>query len=68
MSDTLERRRHQLEAFKFYPSAAERARREGWPDEAWRNWRWQRASLARLLALEGGTPDVAAAYEAVLRR
>lgn len=62
----LERRRHRLEAFKFYASAAEQARREGWPDEAWRNWRLHRASLARLLAPEGGMPDVASAYEAAL--
>ena len=48
----LERRRHRLEAFKFYASAAEQAQREGWPDEAWRNWRLHRASLARLLAPE----------------
>jgi hypothetical protein len=64
----LERRRHRLEAFKFYASAAEQARREGWPDEAWRNWRLRRASLARLLALEGGMPDVASAYETALGR
>ena len=67
-SVALERRRHRLEAFKFYALAAERARREGWPDATWRSWRLQRASLARLLALEGGMPDVAAAYEAALGR
>ncbi|HTV78056.1 MAG TPA: protein kinase [Steroidobacteraceae bacterium] len=67
-SGALERRRHQLEAFRFYASAAERARREGWPDEAWRNWRLQRASLARLLALEGAMPEVATLYGTVLER
>jgi WD40 repeat protein/serine/threonine protein kinase len=64
----IERRSHQLEAFRFYASAAEHARREGWPDAVWRNWRLQRASLARLLALEGDMPNVAAAYEAVRGR
>ncbi|HEV2702378.1 MAG TPA: protein kinase [Steroidobacteraceae bacterium] len=67
-SDRQVRRRHQLAAFEFYASAADRARREGWPDQAWRIWRWQRATLARLLALEGGTPDAAAAYERTLGR
>jgi TPR repeat protein len=66
--DALARRRHQLEAFKFYATAAESARRAGWPDASWRNWRLQRASLARLLALEGAMPDVADAYEAVRAR
>jgi WD40 repeat protein/TPR repeat protein len=64
----LERRRHQLQAFRFYASAAERARREAWPDEAWRDWRLQRASLARIRALDGGMQEVAAAYDAVLQR
>ena len=60
-SDALERQRHQLAAFKFYAAAADRARRGGWPDGAWRNWRLRRASLARLLAFQGAMPDVAAA-------
>jgi WD40 repeat protein/serine/threonine protein kinase len=42
-----------LSAFRFYASAAERARDEAWPDEAWRHWRYRRATLARLLAREG---------------
>jgi TPR repeat protein len=67
-ASALDRRRHQLDAFRFYASAAERARREGWPDEAWRDWRLQRASLARLLALDGGLQAVATAYDAVLQR
>jgi WD40 repeat protein/serine/threonine protein kinase len=66
--DRLERRRHQLEAFKFYALAAEGARRAGWPDGVWRNWRLRRASLARLLALQGAMPDVAAAYATVRAR
>ena len=66
--DVPERRRHQLAAFRYYASAAERARRAGWPDEAWRDWRLRRASLARLRALDGGMQEVAAAYDAVLQR
>jgi TPR repeat protein len=42
-----------LSAFRFYVAAAERARDEAWPDEAWRHWRYRRATLARLLAREG---------------
>lgn len=33
------RRQLLLDAFKYYAAAAERARREDWPDEAWRYWR-----------------------------
>jgi hypothetical protein len=36
---------------------------DDWPDEAYRTWRYQRASLARLLANEGMMRDVADAYE-----
>jgi hypothetical protein len=42
-----------LSAFRFYAAAAERARDAAWPDEAWRHWRYRRATLARLLAREG---------------
>ena len=51
-----------LEAFKYYASASERARIEAWPDEAWRHWRYRRATLARLLAREGMMSQVADAY------
>jgi WD40 repeat protein/TPR repeat protein len=67
-SDAGERQRHRLEAFRYYATAAERARHEGWADEAWRDWRLHRASLARLLALEGDMAEVAASYDAVLKR
>jgi hypothetical protein len=67
-SDAGERHRRRLEAFRYYASASESARRQGWPDEGWREWRLHRASLARLLALEGGMPEVAATYDALLRR
>jgi WD40 repeat protein/serine/threonine protein kinase len=42
-----------LSAFRFYAAAAERAHDETWPEEAWRHWRYRRATLARLLAREG---------------
>lgn len=51
-----------LEAFRYYASASERARLEDWPDEAWRSWRYRRASLARLLARAGMMQDVADVY------
>jgi WD40 repeat protein len=53
-----------LAAFRFYATAVERARNEGWPDDAWKNWRYRRATLARLLALEAMTQQVADAYSA----
>jgi len=57
-----------LEAFRYYASAAERARREDWPDGIWRNWRYRRASLARLLARQGGMREVAEVYGEVQTR
>ncbi len=54
-----------LQAFKFYAASAERARDEGWPDDAWRNWRYRRASLARILAREGMMQQVADAYRVI---
>jgi TPR repeat protein len=54
-----------LRAFRFYAMAAESAHDEGWPDEAWRNWRHRRATLARLLAREGMMTQVADAYTSV---
>ena len=54
-----------LESFKYYAAAAERARREDWPNDAWRDWRYRRATLARLLAREGMMQEVAAAYNDV---
>jgi WD40 repeat protein len=55
-----------LEAFRGYALAAERARLERWPDDAWRVWRHRRASLARVLALEDLMPQVSDAYAAAL--
>ena len=54
-----------LKAFASYAAAAERAQIEDWPDDAWEDWRYRRATLARLLAREGMMPQVADAYMAV---
>jgi hypothetical protein len=54
-----------MRAFRFYAAAAERAHDEAWPDEAWRHWRYRRATLARLLAREGMMGQVADAYTSV---
>jgi eukaryotic-like serine/threonine-protein kinase len=54
-----------LAAFSRYAAAAERARLENWPDDAWRYWRHRRASLARVLARAGLMQQVADAYQAV---
>jgi TPR repeat protein len=59
------KRVHWIAAFKYYAAAAERARREDWPDGVWRNWRYRRATLARLLAREGMMQQVADTYTAV---
>ena len=48
-----------------YAAAAERAQAEDWPDDTWKHWRYRRATLARLLAREGMTSQVADAYVAV---
>ena len=57
-----------LTAFADYATAAELARLRRWPDGAWSHWRRRRASLARILALEGLLPQAAAAYESALAR
>jgi len=57
-----------LEAFSYYAAAVERARVEDWPDDAWRDWRYRRASLARLLARRGLMSSVASTYENVRAR
>jgi WD40 repeat protein/serine/threonine protein kinase len=57
-----------LEAFTYYVRASERARIEDWPDEAWRIWRYRRATLARLLAREGLMGEIADAYRDVRRQ
>jgi TPR repeat protein len=57
-----------LESFKYYVRASERARIENWPDEAWRNWRYRRASLARLLARSGMMREAADLYDQVRKQ
>jgi WD domain, G-beta repeat len=52
-----------LQTFSNYAAASERAHDEDWPDDAWRHWRYRRATLARLLAREGMMPQVAKAYQ-----
>jgi len=54
-----------LRSFSHYAAAAERAKDEGWPDDAWRHWRYRRASLARILAREGLMQQVADAYASI---
>jgi WD40 repeat protein len=67
-TDPAKRNGYRLESFRRYAAAAERARIEDWPDEAHRNWRYQRASLARLLANEGMMRDIADAYDDVRKQ
>ncbi len=55
-----------LHAFRIYTAAAERAHDEDWPDDAWKHWRYRRASLARVLAQKGMMQQVADAYGAML--
>jgi TPR repeat protein len=54
-----------LTAFARYAAAAARAQHEDWPDDTWRNWRYRRASLARVLARDGMMYDAAKTYESV---
>jgi WD40 repeat protein/serine/threonine protein kinase/TPR repeat protein len=62
------RRLNLLNAFTYYAAAAARARAEDWPDDDWRSWRYQRASVARLLDREGMMQEVARAYDAMRGR
>src|SRR5271155_216901 len=68
-----------LQARSIYPPAqygvellqlghdpAKRAHDEDWPEDAWKSWRYRRATLARLLAREGMMQQVADAYETAL--
>jgi TPR repeat protein len=54
-----------LRAFRYYAAAAERAKDQDWPDDAWRHWRYRRATLARLLAREGLMQRVADTYASI---
>jgi hypothetical protein len=66
--DPAKRKTLWLGSFKYYAAAAERARIEDWPDDAWRNWRYRRATLARLLGREGMEREVADTYEGALAK
>ena len=55
-----------LRAFTRFAAAAKRAHDEDWPDNAWKSWRYRRATLARLLAREGMMQQVADSYRTVL--
>jgi WD40 repeat protein/TPR repeat protein len=65
-ADPSKRNAQLLQAFRLYAAAAERAHEEDWPDDAWKHWRYRRASLARLLAQDGMMQQVADAYREVL--
>jgi hypothetical protein len=67
-ADAAKRLADELKSFEFYAAACERARIEEWPDDAWRNWRYRRASLARQLASKGLMRDVASLYADVRKR
>jgi WD40 repeat protein/serine/threonine protein kinase len=67
-SDSLKRNAQLLEAFRLYAAAALTAQKQAWPDDAWKHWRYRRASLARVLAHEGMMQQVAETYAAVLAK
>ncbi len=67
-ADSAKKRKLMLESFRYYAAAAEVARLENFPDDAWRSWRYQRASLARLLARQGMMRPVAETFEQVRRK
>ncbi len=62
-ADPSKRNEFLLNAFRFYAAAAKRAYDEDWPPDAWRHWRYRRATLARLLAREGLMRQVADVYQ-----
>jgi WD40 repeat protein/serine/threonine protein kinase len=66
VSDSSKRNAQLLQAFRLYAAAAMRAHEEAWPDDAWKHWRYRRASLARVLAHEGMMRRVAETYATVL--
>jgi TPR repeat protein len=66
VSDSSKRNAQLLQAFKLYAAAAMKAHEDAWPDDAWKHWRYRRASLARVLAHEAMMRPVADTYAAVL--
>jgi WD40 repeat protein len=67
-SDPLKRNALLLQAFRYYAAAAERAKNGAWPDDACKQWRYRRATLARVLGHEGLMQEVADAYQTVLQQ
>ena len=65
-TDVAKRNAQLLEAFRFYTAAAESAYEENWPDDAWKHWRYRRASIARTLAQQGMMQQVSDAYAGML--
>jgi WD40 repeat protein/serine/threonine protein kinase len=63
-----ERNAHLVQAFRNYAAASERARLEAWPDDAWSEWRYRRAAIARQLADAGMVERVAAEYNSTRKR
>ena len=57
-----------MRAFKYFAAATEQARLENWPELASRDWRYRRASLARVLARQGHMQEVAIAYDDTRRQ
>jgi WD40 repeat protein len=57
-----------LRAFSGYAAASERARLQAWPDDAWKAWRYRRATLARILARDGWMQKTADTYRAIVNR
>jgi WD40 repeat protein/serine/threonine protein kinase len=57
-----------LESFAYYAAASARAQEENWPEDSWREWRYRRASFARLLAREGMQRQVATTYDQALQK
>lgn len=59
---------YMLESFGYYAAASLQAQNEDWPPSEWRNWRYHRASLARVLDRNGMMQQVADAYSAILEK
>jgi WD40 repeat protein/serine/threonine protein kinase len=57
-----------LRAFEYYAAAAEASHSQGMPDDTWKDWRYRRAYLARLLARQGKMADVAKRYAEVRQK
>ena len=64
-SDSIRRNADLLESFRYYAAASDRARRENWPDDAWKSWRYRKASIARVLVRAGLAEQVVEAYRSV---